>query len=632
MKRVSQNEGTDWSRTAHHPADDDLLLQLDGELSEAANNAVKTHLEACWACRVRTEQLQAAISNFMAYRDRFDVAQHVPPPRNWQTFDWQLQGLLNETAAKVGQAGILSRAKRFFFGTPLMLRWTTAGAVLALTVLAGLKLNSVPAVSANELLHNAARAEAAALNREVVPVVHRKLLVRRKSVAREDAREESLRWEIWSETAGGRFWQAVEDGGQQRFVAERQAAPPQLLHELQQLLRANHFDWQRPLSATVYQAWRQSLPDKREEVSTATLANRAAVLILKTIPVTPVLGGITEASLLVRASDWHPLEQRWRVRHAKGEQEYSIAEEAFEVLNARALDPAVFSVQIAEPLTTSVFADTAADATSNRPASMPDLGKPDLAGIEAEVRETLHRFKADLGEPIEIVRLPTGQLEVRGLVNTAQRKQELVTALHDIPQLSLNLRTVEEVAREAKPLTDEQSENQEVGGVLLPIQELLDQRRPGQYEAEELRELANRALTHAEAVMAEAWALRRLAERYPAEELAQLAPAARAKIEAIVRDHLRALRGKAERARATLKPILTSVTSDATVTGEEWPREWPAFSGQLFKTAQQLDRAANALFASGQTERGELAVRLKRNEANARALLQALAVLETRLE
>src|SRR5262249_58276894 len=54
-------------------------------------------------------------------------------------------------------------------------------------------------------------------------------------------------------------------------------------------------------------------------------------------------GGIGEASLVVRARDWHPLEQRLRIRREGGEWEYRLAETAFEVINAETLHPSFFT-------------------------------------------------------------------------------------------------------------------------------------------------------------------------------------------------------------------------------------------------------------------------------------------------
>jgi hypothetical protein len=48
-----------------HVHDDELLLFADGELSSRRAASVKRHLQDCWSCRVRGEELARAISHFI---------------------------------------------------------------------------------------------------------------------------------------------------------------------------------------------------------------------------------------------------------------------------------------------------------------------------------------------------------------------------------------------------------------------------------------------------------------------------------------------------------------------------------------------------------------------------------------
>jgi len=48
-----------------HLSDEQLLLELDGELKTRAANRVREHLSACWSCRARRNELEAAITNFV---------------------------------------------------------------------------------------------------------------------------------------------------------------------------------------------------------------------------------------------------------------------------------------------------------------------------------------------------------------------------------------------------------------------------------------------------------------------------------------------------------------------------------------------------------------------------------------
>jgi len=58
-----------------HLPDEQLLLDIDGELSKHEERLVHAHLSACWQCRTRKQELQDAITDFVrAY-------QHEPHPK-----------------------------------------------------------------------------------------------------------------------------------------------------------------------------------------------------------------------------------------------------------------------------------------------------------------------------------------------------------------------------------------------------------------------------------------------------------------------------------------------------------------------------------------------------------------------
>src|ERR1700730_14700668 len=52
-----------------HLSDQKLLFALDGELAASESAQVKSHLQACWSCRARSEQIEEAIASVVEYRD-----------------------------------------------------------------------------------------------------------------------------------------------------------------------------------------------------------------------------------------------------------------------------------------------------------------------------------------------------------------------------------------------------------------------------------------------------------------------------------------------------------------------------------------------------------------------------------
>jgi hypothetical protein len=61
-----------------HLSDQELLLAVDGELSARQGGRVQSHLAACWACRARQQEMEAAIGEFIRMHQRnFD--EQIPP-------------------------------------------------------------------------------------------------------------------------------------------------------------------------------------------------------------------------------------------------------------------------------------------------------------------------------------------------------------------------------------------------------------------------------------------------------------------------------------------------------------------------------------------------------------------------
>jgi anti-sigma factor RsiW len=48
-----------------HLSDEELVLDVDGELSATGAKQVRIHLDACWKCRARRQELEGAIANFV---------------------------------------------------------------------------------------------------------------------------------------------------------------------------------------------------------------------------------------------------------------------------------------------------------------------------------------------------------------------------------------------------------------------------------------------------------------------------------------------------------------------------------------------------------------------------------------
>lgn len=64
--------------TNSHLSDQELLLDIDGELSLRREKAVRRHLHGCWSCRTRQQELEGAIVDFVRFHRR-ELDCKIPP-------------------------------------------------------------------------------------------------------------------------------------------------------------------------------------------------------------------------------------------------------------------------------------------------------------------------------------------------------------------------------------------------------------------------------------------------------------------------------------------------------------------------------------------------------------------------
>jgi hypothetical protein len=437
-------------------------------------------------------------------------------------------------------------------------------------------------------------------------VIYQKLRIKRG--------QRTATWELWCDTANARFRQSVKSAKER---AVNQADEAALLTELTEVLRANRMNPQRPLSPTSFQVWRQSLTAKREEVSRLQ-TEAGEMLKLRVLPVadgaSPSTGQITEASLVVRAQDWHPLAQTLKVQGENETRDYELSETAYEVVPLAAL---------------TVFADPAPPsaaptgrihaAASPSPSARPAPTAAELQNAEIAALYVLHQLKADLGEQLEVGRESGKQIVVRGQVETPERKRELIAAIKEIPWVEARIQTFEEAAGhpariEPPAATATSLEPNTKAAPAAGVNHF--EERLANYFAKranhtqkdraainrQITQLANSVFAESSAALANGWALRRLAERFDASLDEQADAAAAERLREIISDHLSEIGVRNRNLRAQLEPVLVDI---AGTRAEAAPSPWSAEGTRsarimrLFEAIEQAHQLAYRLFDSG---------------------------------
>src|SRR5215510_14122398 len=627
---MSDNRRKNWFHFGWHPAEEELLLFLDGEAGERQANKVRAHLKSCWACRNQRDRLERAIASFMDYCEATDVST-LPPLASLQ-FAERLR-VAASTQPKPPLIQRWTEALRWRFAQRRMTVVATA-CFLLIAALGLIFLRAERPVSAQELLRRTAQAETLSLGRVGEPVVYLKLLVKSMGSS------EPVVWESWSDAQRKQFRQRVLDNQGLRFLRANERETPAVIAELEQIFRANRFDPQRPLSAAAFAEWRQAIKTKAE-----TIAASGDELKLTTVVAPPyAVNAITEAALTVRTSDWHAVALELRAQGEKELRAYELSETAYEVLPLQALTVFADLPPAPTPAPSPSVAPKESPSAVVAASPSPTIAAPSRAALQAaEVAAlyALHQAQADLGEQIEVIVEEGRQVVVRGLVQTSERKEELTQSLRRIALVGPQLMTIEEAARQARSATNPPaanetalapSENVVAGGqpaaAMNPFQQKLIEHyggRKGMSEAE--RQEVNRLVTQfynaveadASAAMAEAWALRRLQERFTSQNVAEFDGVSRRRLEEIEGNHLSRLGQRSRNLQARLRPLLILVAGEGPAVSPSIEATRQAQVLAAIRAVEHVSRLTDQLIA------GDAATSLLQT---ARALLTELTQLD----
>ena len=628
-----------------HPSENDLLIYLDGEMDAKSSLRVKAHLKGCWSCRVKREETERLISAFMKSRTSALGESSSSPSGALPRLKARLDQLDSELGAPPLFTQWIVALRRTREWSLLSVRWLTVVAAAALLIVVVLRMSSVPPVSAREILERTKQAETQRLQKVAGPVVYRKLQLRRGGSAPRTSQVVS--WEIWNDVTRARFRQRVEDENGQRFIAgeidsepaiqssAQPASTPPVLMELQQILQANRMDVQHPLSANVYENWRRGLHLKTEEVVEQPLPDGRSALTLITAPTGPfAMNAIRKAELVVRTDDWHPVEQRLEVQARDEVRKYELTETGFDILALNLLPASIFgdTNPPRAPLTT---ASIPVPTLLPEPPATPSTGE--LITAEIESWYALHRANACLGEALEVTRDRSG-VKIRGVVETAERREELLEALRAIPLTTPEIRTVEEALNaSSSPPAVNDSDGPAVTDFTLqphnskpPVHESLrryfsehgrpdSQRQQARSVNAQIVEFSNEMVSLSQSALTEAWALRHLAEWNEANRTSELRPQLKWLLEVMAREHTSALKTKMSRCRGRLEPVLSSIIGRLPAGDEgalalplslKQNSEWEARCRVLFSQVEQFDRTVRRVFAdTGVTGDGDDSLR-----------------------
>jgi Putative zinc-finger len=537
-----------------HPDDGLLLRYLDGELPGRKARQVRAHLEACWQCRTQSEELQNVIGECVRYRKSVLAPSLPPPPEPWRSLDFARAE--SEVAAQSIFARILSP-----FRNP-GLRWAFSGAlVLALSFIVFQQLRETPKVEAAALLQKAVKAS------QSRPAVVRRVRITTRT-------------------------------GQMTRVVGVAYKPAGRETEIARLFDAAHYDWDDPLSARSYSAWRDQLPHYQDAI-----ASQPESYDIRT---TTEDSELLSATLKLRSTDLEPVEGRFEFRNRDWVEMTELVDQQTNPANTVAGTNGGMPRQPGVP-----------PGPLNAPS---ESVAPSAFSEELQVVAALHQLGADLGDPLEISR-EGRQVLVSGVGIPPQRQQQIHGLLDRLPHVVVRFDDPAFPAG-ATPVQSEPAARDAAGPEKSTYAARIEERLGGRPQFERF---SSSVLDWTDSAMMRAYALRRLAQQFSEAAEDQMTAEDRRTLRKLGREHLAAFTKDAQRVANTVKPVLTGVgPGTAQIEARPEPTTWQSASEDLLTSARRAETLLAVVLGVAPPDS---------DSANAPAqLLVALAQLSSRTE
>jgi hypothetical protein len=522
--------------TDGHPDENQLLLALERELSLEETIQVEQHLGNCWSCRARSSEMQSGILAFVEYREKRYLPSLESPPHDFGGFP----GKLGRIAAEGKPDGLALRIWRSvwrFLTSSNQMKWVSATAAIMVLVIFWTQVLLNPStVSASEFLARATAAQNPGTQAKdhVSRTAHQRVRISngQQTVVRE------FEWTVGSPIPQNR-WQ----------------------------IKAEPSKWNAPFTADGFAAWRDSVSTKKDEVKRS--GDRW------TLDTTAFDDLVKEAWLVVRANDFHPVEQH--IRFADDRQ-LDFEELAFEVSTPqRSSSESVAPTRIA-PSSLAKTPEVASDPTV------------DPNETELELRYTMFANQWDLDEDLLITRTQ-GAVAVSGTASSADRAASMHSILNGLPNVQILITAPGAVDQPT-------SSNRSVPGKSAPASSkpLLKDALDGAFTSpEQRREFVDLCLVASDAEVSHAWALKKLVDRYSDSEERLLKPESQAKLGEMLRTHLLQL-GAANAELDSLIGLLPSSPAQH----PDVPGSWRASILALFAQVQNQDSLVAGLVVGPQ--------------------------------
>lgn len=335
--------------------------------------------------------------------------------------------------------------------------------------------------------------------------------------------------------------------------------------------------------------------------------------------------GITKAALIINRN-LRAEKMFLTVTRNNATREFSFTEAVFEQKPSATVEKAVFEPNPEFLKTAALTGKTNPEAI--KPEKLPDVSEATKESLTAEnssaaggatpelevkVLQLLNQVNALSGEQINITKTPAGKIQIRGIVDAKQRRDEILGALAEMrgnPAVSVNIQTAEEASKNKssqktdgtlESITVESRNSIPAGDALrdyFSAQGVADER----IEAE-IRRFASGALAKSSQVRRSALQLKQIAERFSAAELEKMDETAKTNWRRLIKQNAASVAQNAESLRGDLRGALNIAAGNSGGGGVNTASdaELARAAKRLFELSTALDRDVRASFSAGGT-------------------------------
>jgi len=386
------------SKTDEHLSDEKILAAIDGDSPVPLSAEAARHLDSCWQCLARKQQLKEAIVRVVDYQRELLAPFLPPPPRGEERFIARLDSQLQDSRRGWWPRFLLGlRPLGFPHMNPVFASIFVV--LLAFGALLIIWKRTGPAQSASEFLERAEVWDKSPGNHEG-GVVYQRIQIR--------TRQQTMERTIYRDV--------------QRRRTPKGSQPSAPEEQLKGTLAAAGVPWEEPLSASAFQSWHDRQEIKRDKVE------RTGDDLL-TLTTSVQGGAVANESLTVRIADFHPVSRNIQFRDAET---VELAELDYAVLGWNTVNDSIFEPAASLP------------AVVPHLIAVPSLPtREELDEAELQARLALSRLNAE-SEQLEVSRSNKSVL-VKGIVETDARKNSLLAQLRPLPHVMPSIFSLEEL-------------------------------------------------------------------------------------------------------------------------------------------------------------------------------------------